>query len=140
MMMRPVLSWFPVLASLSLIACSPKPDTSTPTEAEASASSAASTSASKAADVAAGYVGRWTGPEGTSLEVVARQHDYEVTLSGTSTPGVFTGTVNGNAMQIERNGETQLIRHTTGAKTGVKYLADKLDCVSVSNGEGYCRD
>ncbi|MDC7695528.1 hypothetical protein PQU94_14700 [Asticcacaulis sp. DXS10W] len=139
-MMRPVLSLIPVLASLSLVACSPKAETPAPTAAETAASSAASTSASRAADVAAGYVGRWTGPEGTSLEVVARQHDYEVTLSGTATPGVFTGTVNGDAIQIARNGETQLIRHTTGAKTGVKYLAGKLDCVSVSNGEGYCRD
>ncbi|UDF05189.1 hypothetical protein [Asticcacaulis sp. AND118] len=136
-MIRPVLGFIPVLA---LIACSPKSEAPPPTEAETSASSSASISASKAADVAAGYVGRWTGPEATSLEIVARQHDYEVTVSGTQTPGVFTGTVNGDALQIERNGEVQLIRHTTGARTGVKFLADKNDCVSVGQGEGYCRD
>ncbi|MFT3996267.1 MAG: hypothetical protein QM667_02580 [Asticcacaulis sp.] len=136
-MIRPVLFLVPMFA---LIACSPREE-DPPTEAESRASTSASVSASRAADVAAGYVGRWTGPEGSSLEVVARQHDYEVSISGVQVgPGVFTGTVEGDALRIERNGEAQTIRHTTGPRTGIKYLADKKDCVLISSGEGFCRD
>jgi len=103
-------------------------------------SASGSISVLQAADVAAGFVGRWVGPEDSSLEIVARQHDYEVSLMGVDGSGVFTGTIDGGGMRMERNGQVQRIRHVSGPETGVKYLADKRDCVVMTSGEGFCRD
>ncbi|MDC7683382.1 hypothetical protein PQU92_08855 [Asticcacaulis sp. BYS171W] len=139
-MIRTILSAASVIALLTVAACSPKDDTPPPTKAEASASSEVSASASSAADVASDYVGRWIGPEGTSLEVTAREHDYVVSITNLDGPKEFTGTVVGNGIQIERDGQKFLIQHSNGAQTGMKWLADKRDCVTVTTGEGYCRD
>jgi hypothetical protein len=32
------------------------------------------------------------------------------------------------------------LHRTDGARTGMKWLADKRDCLTVAFGEGYCRD
>ncbi|ESQ80629.1 hypothetical protein [Asticcacaulis sp. YBE204] len=139
-MIRTCLSVLPFAAILAVAACSSKEEAAPPTKAEASMSSEVSASASSAADVASDYVGRWTGPEGTSLEVTAREHDYVVSITNLDGPKEFTGTVVGNGIQIERDGQKFLIQHSNGAQTGMKWLADKRDCVTVTTGEGYCRD
>ncbi len=38
------------------------------------------------------------------------------------------------------NGPEGTIRATSGAETGMKWLSDKLDCLTIRPGEGYCRD
>ena len=86
--------------------------------------------------------GRWTGVEGTYLIV-----------SPASTPGRYRlemqydldhkqtveGRADGDAIVIERDGTPKRLRPTDGNATGLKWLADKRDCLTVARGEGYCR-
>lgn len=121
--------------ALSLSACGQPKEPPLPPEAIA-----ARTEASQAAIVASEYVGRWVGPEGTSLEVTAREHDYIVSITSLNGPRDFTGTVEGDGIKFVRDDKTYIVRRGTGMETGMKWLLDKRDCVIVETGEGYCRD
>jgi hypothetical protein len=85
------------------------------------------------------WVGRWTGPEGTFLEVAASAGGYQLTLHNLDGPRQFQGKPVGDAIVFERNGVPEAIRKGTGAQTGMKWLAEKSDCLVVGPGEGYCR-
>ena len=52
--------------------------------------------------------------------------------------GTFEGSGDGNTNRFQRQGQDEVLRHGTGAETGLKWLADKRDCVVVKDGEGYC--
>ncbi|MES2681883.1 MAG: hypothetical protein V4650_00040 [Pseudomonadota bacterium] len=41
---------------------------------------------------------------------------------------------------FERDGKAESIRAGTGADTGMKWLAEKKDCLVIQPGEGFCRD
>lgn len=52
----------------------------------------------------------------------------------------FPATATAEGISFERDGVRESIRVTDGAATGMKWLADKSDCLTVKPGEGYCRN
>ena len=86
------------------------------------------------------WIGIWQGPEGTSLQVAKQEAGYDVTVTNLDGTRVFEATDSGDALQFERDGTTETLRAGNGEATGMKWLADKKDCLVVKPGEGYCRD
>ena len=86
------------------------------------------------------WLGRWTGPEGTFLLLEGGNGAYQVTIQNLDGPRVFAGVGVDAQIRFERDGLTELIHATDGAGTGMKWLADKANCLTVRVGEGYCRD
>ena len=103
-------------------------------DAEDSAGAAATTS------TADGWLGRWNGPEGTFLLLERSGDQYRVTVQNLDGPRTFDGVAVASGLQFERDGVVESLRATNGAGTGMKWLADKTDCLIVRPGEGYCRD
>jgi len=94
---------------------------------------------------AAGWIGRWKGVEGLTLTIAAdpakRPGHYRLTDRYTlDDHGVFDGVGKGDTILFTRPDGPQVLRATDGKATGLKYLADKTDCLTVKSGEGYCRD
>ncbi len=52
----------------------------------------------------------------------------------------YEGVGDADRIYFERNGTPEQIRATDGEATGMKWLADKATCLTVREGEGYCRD
>jgi hypothetical protein len=86
------------------------------------------------------WLGRWIGPEGTFLLLEGGNGRYEVTIQNLNGPRVFRGVAVGPGIEFERDGRAEAIHATNGADTGMKWLADKTNCLTVRVGEGYCRD
>ena len=108
------------------------PSTAAPTPATASTAGAAD----------AAYLGRWTGVEGMYL-VVAPKNGGGVTLDmqwDLDHKGMFDGSITAEGLRFMRDGKAETAVHTDGDATGLKYLAGKKDCLTVRQGEGYCRD
>jgi len=87
-------------------------------------------------------LGRWAGVEGMYLVVApgTAPGRYELEMQwDLDHRGRFTGTREGDTIVFMRDGARQTLRPTTGTATGLKYLADKSDCLTVMPGEGYCR-
>lgn len=97
------------------------------------------------ASALAGWVGRWTGPEGLFLDIKPSKDgtagQFALTIKDNlDTQGSYTGVAQDGAIAFERNGKQETIRPGTGPETGFKYLVDKKDCLIVQEGkEGYCR-
>ena len=129
-------------SALALGACSPSPAPApadpapAPAQVELPPSPPAPTTTPAANDL----VGRWTGPEGTSLVVAAVGTAYQVTVTNLDGPRDFPAMADPMGVRFTRDGQDLLIRKGTGAETGMKWLADKSDCVVVAANEGYCRD
>jgi len=123
-----------VLAVCILAACSkPGPSPAVPAESEVASSSAAS-----AIDAIA-FTGRWTGPEGTWLDIQPAGEGYRVTISNLDGPRDFDGRADDGGIRFVRDGQAFVIRPGNGDDTGMKWLAGKKDCLVVAPGEGYCR-
>ena len=91
------------------------------------------------------WIGTWTGVEGLML-----------TIEKGTTPGRYritnkwsldddaTGTFNGYATEegigFRRPDGRKRLHPGDGQATGLKWLAEKKDCLIVAPGEGYCRD
>lgn len=92
------------------------------------------------------WLGQWNGPEGTFLRIAGagagadERGKYEVTIKNLDGPRNFQASAVGGQIQFERNGLKESIRSTNGTQTGMKWLADKTNCLTVRAGEGYCRD
>src|SRR6187455_593876 len=86
------------------------------------------------------WLGQWNGPEGTFLRVAGGSGKYEITIQNLDGPLQFQGRMVDDQIQFERNGVKESIRPTNGAGTGMKWLSDKSNCLTVRPGEGYCRD
>lgn len=100
-----------------------------------SASAAASTASQPA------YAGRWTGVEGTYMTITQTSGDaYEVVIADLDGPKTFPGTLKPDGLHIVRNGSPLVIVPGDGEATGMKWLAEKSDCLVVTANEGYCRD
>jgi uncharacterized protein (DUF2147 family) len=126
------------IACLAVAACSPKPpDESASARGSAASEIASSTVASAVADIA--YVGKWTGPEGTWLDIEPQGEDYRVTVSNLDGPRDFVGKADVGGIRFTRDGQTFVIRSGNGEATGMKWLAGKKECLVVAPGEGYCR-
>jgi hypothetical protein len=85
------------------------------------------------------WVGQWNGPEGTYLRVSGGNGKYEITVRNLDGPRSFAGTAAQNRIEFERDGVKESLRATDGQGTGMKWLADKSECLVVRAGEGYCR-
>ncbi|MEO6279897.1 hypothetical protein [Roseateles sp.] len=96
-------------------------------------------SAAPVAEVPAAWLGRWQGPEGTWLEIVGGPGTYRVTVQNLDGPRSFDAKAGSGTLVFFRDGRTETIRPGNGADTGMKWLADKRDCLVVKAGEGYCR-
>jgi hypothetical protein len=86
------------------------------------------------------WLGQWTGPEGTFLRLEGGKGKYDVTIQNLDGPRTFQGSAIGAQIQFERDGTKETIRATNGAETGMKWLSEKLNCLTIRPGEGYCRD
>ena len=86
------------------------------------------------------WLGKWSGPEGTFLQLVGSNGKYEVTIQNLDGPRTFQGQAAGDHVEFERNGVKESLRATNGAGTGMKWLSEKSNCLTVRAGEGYCRD
>jgi hypothetical protein len=96
-------------------------------------------SGTTAADRSA-WQGRWTGPEGTFLEIRKDQDRYSVTIQDLDGPSTFDGVAVADGIQFVRDGKRELLHATDGPGTGMKWLQDEENCLTVSPGEGFCRD
>lgn len=140
----------PLLVSMLVItACGEKPAPSTATEVVSSeniASSAATSSESTAIPITTSsaetdaWIGKWNGPEGTSIEISGANGSYVITIEDLDSVKQYTGTSNGSQITFERDGATEILQASNGADTGMKWLAEKSHCLRVRLGEGWCRD
>ncbi|WP_439517141.1 hypothetical protein [Hydrogenophaga sp.] len=103
-------------------------------------SPAAAPAAASAAPAADQWLGKWNGPEGTFVQIAGGNGQYEVTVQNLDGPRTFKGTAAGERLEFERDGVRESVRATDGAQTGMKWLSEKKDCLTVKAGEGYCRD
>ena len=92
-----------------------------------------------AAGAALPWTGKWLGPEGTFLEIADADGKTRITIRNLDGPRTFDGVRRGGRIAFERDGVSETIRAGSGADTGMKWLADKSDCLVVKPGEGYCR-
>ena len=88
----------------------------------------------------AAWMGKWTGPEGTYMDLSRRDDGYAVVITNLDGPITFEGHTTPLGIGFEREGKMELIKAGDGAATGMKWLADKKDCLVINSGEGFCRD
>lgn len=86
------------------------------------------------------WVGQWTGPEGTFLRIEGGQGKYQITIRDLDASRIYTGMSDGTTIRFDRNGVKESIHATNGEQTGMKWLQGKTNCLTVREGEGYCRD
>lgn len=87
------------------------------------------------------YLGRWTGVEGTYLDVAANGDSVRLTMQhDLDHKGTYDAAVTPEGLRFVRDGKPLTARPSDGAATGLKWLADKHDCLTVQTDEGYCRE
>ena len=88
------------------------------------------------------WIGKWIGVEGLVLDIQPAGEPGHYVLSVTLLDGTnsYDGTADGDMIRFIRNGRPESIRAATGAATGLKWLADKQNCLMIQQGEGFCRD
>lgn len=86
------------------------------------------------------WVGNWTGPEGTMLVLARKGEEVEVTIHSLDGSATYVGRIEGDHIAFDRDGRSETIRATDGEATGMKWLLDKKDCLTIIEGEGFCRD
>lgn len=119
-----------LISAAALAACSEQPAPATP--APEPVASAPPTDA---------WLGQWPGVEGTFLKIERAGSAGAYTLTQGTLDGVLTyvGVAEGSAIAFERDGQKETVRAGTGAETGLKWLAEKNNCLVIKPGEGYCR-
>lgn len=88
----------------------------------------------------AAWMGKWTGPEGTYMDLSLRDDVYAVVIANLDGPLTFEGHATPAGISFEREGKAETIKAGNGIDTGMKWLADKKDCLVINTGEGFCRD
>jgi hypothetical protein len=140
-MRRPLL--IATAVSLSLISACKKAEQAPANDTATSNESAPAPAGPAPATIdSASWAGKWTGPEGMYLTVTPGS-DGKITLemqSDLDTKATYKGTATADGISFKRGEETLTLKQSTGDQTGLKYLADKKDCLMVKSGEGYCRD
>lgn len=86
------------------------------------------------------WLGRWSGPEGTYLQLAKDGDKYVVEVQDLDGLKSFAGFPDGNRIRFVRDGKTEFLFEGNGRATGMKWLADKKDCLLTKAGEGWCRD
>ena len=109
-------------------------------DANSGSSNAASSNVTSPDPATDKWLGQWNGPEGTFLRLEGGKGKYEITIQDLDGPRTYQGSAVGNEIHFDRNGAKESIRATNGTETGMKWLSDKSDCLTIRPGEGYCRD
>lgn len=130
----------PHLAALSVVLTLVVAGCKDPVATPPQASPVTTPPVSTAAPAADQWVGKWNGPEGTFLQLAGGNGKYEVTIQNLDGPRTFPATAVGDRLEFERDGVRESARASNGAETGMKWLGEKKDCLTVKTGEGYCRD
>jgi hypothetical protein len=99
-----------------------------------------SASCSKGPPPTDAWAGTWNGPEGTTLDIKGSNGIYQITIRDLDAARPFEGSASGDGIAFQRDGVREVITATGGKETGMKWLADKRNCLTVKPGEGYCRD
>jgi hypothetical protein len=86
------------------------------------------------------WLGQWNGPEGTLLRLEGGRGKYEITIQDLDGARNYQGNATGDRIQFDRDGNIETIRATNGMETGMKWLSEKSNCLTIRPGEGYCRD
>lgn len=86
------------------------------------------------------WLGRWTGPEGTALTLTQEGGGYRVHIESLDGAGSYLGVAVDDHLSFQRDGATETLRATDGVGTGMKWLADKSDCLVIRPSEGFCRE
>jgi hypothetical protein len=129
--------WLSLFARLTLALCL---SACNDRKAAPGPASSASSGSARADAITDRWAGQWNGPEGTFLRIVGAQGKYEITIQNLDGPRTFQASASGDQVEFVRDGLKESIRATGGAETGMKWLADKSNCLTVRAGEGYCRD
>lgn len=93
-----------------------------------------------------GWIGKWVGVEGLVLTIEkdpsgpGRYRLINTYSLDEGATGTFAGVATQEGIALTRPDGAKMLRATDGAATGLKYLDGKKDCLTVSVGEGYCRD
>lgn len=127
----------PLMSLFILAACDTRPQDRGVVTRHAPSPPAVSSSSG---DLARRWLGAWSGPEGTSLVIAPAGNAYRVTIRNLDGPRTFRAAIAGERLAFERDGVNESIHAGTGTETGMKWLADKSDCLIVKAGEGYCRE
>lgn len=86
------------------------------------------------------WEGTWTGPEGTALQLVQFANgNYGLVITDLDGEHAFEGSAEAGGIRFERDGIQELLHATDGEGTGMKWLADERNCLTVKEGEGFCR-
>ena len=107
---------------------------------DSGSSTAANSNATSSDPATDKWLGQWNGPEGTFLRLEGGQGRYEITIQDLDGPQTYQGSTAGDQIHFERNGAAEASRATNGVETGMKWLSEKSDCLTIRPGEGYCRD
>lgn len=86
------------------------------------------------------WVGQWNGPEGTFLKIDGVRGLYTITIQNLDGPNTYEGKSIDHRIRFMRNDREAYIQATDGAGTGMKWLAEKQNCLIIRAGEGFCRD
>jgi hypothetical protein len=86
------------------------------------------------------WLGRWDGPEGTFLQLSKSGDHYAVEIQDLDGPKTFEGFADGDRIRFTRDGKTEFISAGDGQATGMKWLAEKKNCLLTRQGEGWCRN
>src|SRR5688500_9468646 len=84
-----------------------------------------------ATDVSKRWLGQWNGPEGTWLRIDHEGAAYAVTIRDLDGEKTFPALPREDGLEFERAGMAETLRATDGAGTGMKWLAEKTDCLAV---------
>lgn len=124
-----------------LTACSAEPPQPETEEATQSAVSETPPEVMSSSASTFDYAGRWTGVEGTYMTIAPHaDRAYQVVIADLDGPKTYAGTLQADGLHIERDGTPLVIVPGDGEATGMKWLAQKSDCLVVAANEGYCRD
>jgi hypothetical protein len=71
------------------------------------------------------------GPEGTYLEIPKGGDTYEIRIKDLDKVQTYRGTATSDGISFKRNGKAETIRSGKCERTGMKWLADKKDCLLI---------
>lgn len=138
---EPVKNTIPINAA-------PSPAISPAASPAVTASPAASPATSAKADDPAGaekpsasLEGKWTGVEGTALNVTKDGDKFKVAITNMEgRTETFDGVAKGDSIEFKRKDKIETVKAASGDDTGMKWLAGKKNCVVITKGsEGYCK-
>ena len=86
------------------------------------------------------WLGHWSGPEGTYLQISKNSGAYVLEIRDLDGSKTFAGSRDGSRIAFTRDGKQEFLTPGDGPATGMKWLSDKKNCLLTRPGEGWCRD